>query len=70
MAIRNNIVANKKTNLFLLFHKNIKKLIFLWPNMNQKKLQSVNITFLNLTGTEDENCLYKFVNSYFDFHIK
>ena len=31
------------TELVLLFHKNITKtkLVFLWPNMDQRKLQSV-----------------------------
>ena len=32
-------MAKKKTELVLLFHKNITKLSFLWPYMSQKKLQ-------------------------------
>ena len=40
-TIRNNIVAKKTIELVILFHKNITKLVFLWPNMNQKKHQSV-----------------------------
>ena len=36
------ILAKKTTELVLRFHKNITKLVFLWPNMSQKKLQSVN----------------------------
>ena len=35
-AIRNNIVTKKTTELFLLFHKNKTKLVFLWPYMGQK----------------------------------
>ena len=35
-AIRNNIVAKMTTELVLLFHKNIIKLVLLWPNMGQK----------------------------------
>ena len=35
-VIRNNIVAKKTTELVLLFHKNITKLIFLWPNIGQR----------------------------------
>ena len=31
-AIRNNIVAKKTTELFLLFYTNITKLVFLWSN--------------------------------------
>ena len=42
-AIRNNIVAIKTTELVLLFHKNITKLVFLWPNISQKKHQSVKL---------------------------
>ena len=38
-AIRNNIVAKKITELVLLFHKNITKLIFLWPNVGQKSFK-------------------------------
>ena len=38
-AIRNNIVAKKTTELVLLFHKNITKLVFLWPNMSQKSIK-------------------------------
>ena len=38
---RNNIVANKTTEIVLIFHKNKTKLVFLWPNMGQKKLESV-----------------------------
>ena len=31
------IILAKKTTVFvLLFHKNITKLVFLWPNMSQK----------------------------------
>ena len=30
------ILAEKKTELVLLFHKNITLLVFLWPNMGQK----------------------------------
>ena len=41
-AIRNNIVAKKTNELVLLFHKNITKQVFLWPNMNQKWLKVLN----------------------------
>ena len=34
-AIRNNIAAKKTTELILIFHKNITKLVFLWPNMGK-----------------------------------
>ena len=33
-------MAKKTTELVLFFHKNITKLVFLWPNMSQKKLES------------------------------
>ena len=36
LAIRNNIVAKKTTELVLLFHKKATKLVFLRPNMSQK----------------------------------
>ena len=39
LAIRNNIVTKKTTELVLLFHKNITKLVFLWPNMSQKNIK-------------------------------
>ena len=45
MAIRNNIVAKKTTELVLLFHKKTTKLVFLWPNMSQKDI-NVLIYFL------------------------
>ena len=32
-------MAKKTTELFLLFHKNITKLVFLWPNMGQKSIK-------------------------------
>ena len=35
MAIRNNIVAKKRTELVVPFHKKTTKLVFLWPNMDQ-----------------------------------
>ena len=38
-AIRNNIVAKKTTELVLLFHKNLTKLVFLPPNMSQKNFK-------------------------------
>ena len=46
-AIRNNIVAKKTTELVLLFHENITKLVFLLPKMSQKsfKVLNKNITF-------------------------
>ena len=37
-AIRNNI-DYKTTELVLLFHKNITKLVFLWSNMSQKSFK-------------------------------
>ena len=46
MAIRNNIVAKKTSELVLLFHKNITKLVVLEP----KKHQSVKR--LNSAGRE------------------
>ena len=36
------ILAKKTTELVLLFHENINNLDFLWPNIGQKKLQTVN----------------------------
>ena len=36
------IVAKKTTELFLLFHKNITKLVFLFPNMGQKSFKVLN----------------------------
>ena len=38
-AIRNNILAKMTTELVLIFHRNITKLVFLWPKM----LQSVKL---------------------------
>ena len=35
------ILAIKTTELVFFFYKNITNLVFLWPNMSQKKLQSV-----------------------------
>ena len=40
--IRNNIEAKKTNELVLLFHKNISKLVFLWPNMGQKRFKVLN----------------------------
>ena len=54
-AIRNNIVPKKTTELVLLFHTNMTRLVFHWPNMSQKcfKLLIV-IKFLNYwQGAED-----------------
>ena len=39
MAIGNNIVAKKTTELVLLFHKKTTKLVFLWPDMSQKSFK-------------------------------
>ena len=33
------VLAKKTTELILLFHKNITKLVFLWPNMGQKSFK-------------------------------
>ena len=38
LAIRNNIVTKKTTKL-LIFHENITKLVFLWPNMGQESFK-------------------------------
>ena len=35
MAIRNNIMAKKTTELVLLFHEKTTNLVFLWPNMGK-----------------------------------
>ena len=35
MAIRNNIVAKKTTELMVLFHKKKTKIVFIWPSMDQ-----------------------------------
>ena len=42
-VIRNNIETKKTTELVLLFHIKTTKLVFLWPNMSQKKHESVDI---------------------------
>ena len=34
-----NIVSKKTTELVLLFHKKTTKLLFLWPNMDQKRFK-------------------------------
>ena len=39
LAIRKNIVAKKTTELVLLFHKNINKLVFHWLNMSEKSFK-------------------------------
>ena len=36
------ILAKKKTELLLLFHKNTTKLVFLWPNMGQNSIKVLN----------------------------
>ena len=38
-------MAKKTTELILALHKNIIKLVYLWPNMGKKVLQSVNDEF-------------------------
>ena len=38
-AIKNNIVIKKSTEIVLFFHKNVTKLVFLWPNMDQKSIK-------------------------------
>ena len=38
------ILAKKTTELVLLFHKNITKLVFLWPNMGQKCFKVLTYT--------------------------
>ena len=38
------VLAKKTTDLVLLFHKNITKLVFLWPNMSQKSFKVLNIS--------------------------
>ena len=35
-AIRYNVEAKKTTEFVFFFHKNLIKLVFLWPNMSQK----------------------------------
>ena len=37
------ILDKKTTELVLLFHKNITKLVFLWPNMSQKCFKVLNL---------------------------
>ena len=37
------ILAKKTTELVLFFHKNITKLVFLWPNTDQKCSKMLNI---------------------------
>ena len=39
IAIRNNIVAKKTTELFLRFHKKTTKLVLIWPNIGQLCLE-------------------------------
>ena len=41
LAIGNNI-GQKSTEFVLLFHKNITKLVFLWPNMDQNNFKMLN----------------------------
>ena len=53
-AIRNNIVTKKTTELVLLFHKNITKLVFHWPNMGQKSFK-VLINLLLVIFTRNYN---------------
>ena len=50
-------MAKKSTELVLLFHKNITKLVFLWPNMGQrcfKVFSLVLIIFCMLQIEDDE----------------
>ena len=42
-TIRNNIVAKKTTELVLLFHKKTTKLVFLWPNIDQKCFKVLSV---------------------------
>ena len=58
-AIRNNIVAKKTTELVLIFHKKITKLVFLWPNMSQLcfkvlRLCKLAMIFLKLLSKLDK----------------
>ena len=48
-TIRNNIVAKKTTELVLFFHKNITKLISLWPNMGQKCIKVLTDNHLDIS---------------------
>ena len=50
MAIRNNIVAKKTTELVLLFHKKTTKLFFLVPNMGQKNIKVLIKYIINVCG--------------------
>ena len=50
-AIRNNIVAKKITKLVPLFHKNITKLVFLWPIMGQKYFKGLTLEQIILQQT-------------------
>ena len=35
------ILVKKTTEVVLLFHRNVTNLVFHWPNMSQKQLQSI-----------------------------
>ena len=58
-TIRNNIVAKKTTELVLLFHKNITKLVFIWPNMGQKSFKV--LTYLYILHIMTVNYLFVFI---------
>ena len=49
-AIKNNIVAKNTTGLVLLFHKNITKLVLIWPNMSQKnfKVLTASVSYIDI----------------------
>ena len=44
MAIKNNIVTKKTTELVLVFHKKKTKLVF-WPNMGQLGFKMLSLVF-------------------------
>ena len=69
-AMRNNIVAIKTTELFLLFHKNITKLVFLCPNMGQKSIKVLSQSFFKENYIWQYFLKYKKNKYFYNFQIQ
>ena len=52
------ILAKNTTELVLLFHKNITKLVFLWSNMGKKSIKVLNINDQINKQVNMMDCLY------------
>ena len=67
------ILDKKTTELVLLFHKNITKQVFLWPNMGQKCCKELTFTFLQVNNIIKNKIYVKtldFSNVYLYIYLK